>query len=168
MSLAHGRLLRVCLVVLTYAAAIGLAAGIWNLARVLRWSWQSEQLGESGTRGTALISSKDIAKPSRRGRNHHIVRYRVTSPALDDERSTEVERGEWDLLQPGEPTSYLYDSSDPRGGMLEAERSYRENWLWHRLGLLPAIALCGGYLAWRLSRRIRGRKAAADAARAGE
>lgn len=110
-----------------------------------------------------MVTSKDVTKPSRKGGHHHVVRYRVTSPLLADERSTEVARAEWNLLQPGQPATYLYDASDPAGGILEAERPLREGWLWNRLGLLPAIVLCGGYLGWRLARSLRGRKAAANA-----
>jgi Protein of unknown function (DUF3592) len=156
---SQGPLRRVWPVVLTCAAALGLVAGILNLVRGLYNASQSERLGESGSRGSAMVTSKDVTKPSRKGGYHHVVHYRVTSPLLADERRTEVARDEWNLLQPGQPATYLYDASDPAGGILEAERSLRESWLWNHLLLLPVIALCGGYLGWRLARSIRGRKA---------
>lgn len=157
--LSHGPLLRAWLVVSTFAAALGLAAGIVNLTRILGAASQSERLGESGSRGSAVVTNKDVTKPSRKGGHHYVVHYRVTSPELADERRTEVARTDWDLLQPGQTVTYLYDASDPAGGILEAERSHREGWLWNHLGLLSVIALCGGYLGWRLARSIRRRKA---------
>jgi hypothetical protein len=155
----RGRLFQVLAVALFWTMVVFFVAGVLKVVQVVRAASHSERLAAAGSRGTAAVTGKQTHRPARRGDLHYSVEYRVIAPPLPEPRRAELAEAEWRKVEVGQTLVYLYDASAPGDGFLEIQRPYVEGWLKHRIGLLPATALCGAYVGWRVARRVRRRAA---------